>query len=363
MRIALLETNNKLNPDFIPHSRPTLGAEEIRAVTAVIESGHIAEGGIVKEFEKEFARRLGVAYAVATSSGTAALHLSLLAMGIGMGDEVIMPSYVCTALLNAVNYVGASPVIADINPLTYNIDPDDVKKRLTDRTRAIVVPHLFGLPADLESLSALNVPIIEDCAQAVGGLFNDRPLGTLGEVGVFSFYATKMMACGEGGMVVSNSERLSARISDLKTYDEKDHYEIRFNYKMTDIQAAIGLVQLKRLSSFIRQRRHVAKRYLKELSFAGLNLPLQETDHTYYRFVIGVKGNSQTIIQDLNAKGIGCHRPIHTPLHHCLEISGYPITDDAWETSLSIPIYPSLKDEDVDRVIAMVSETLTSCRT
>ncbi len=357
-----MDISNKSNPGFIPHSRPTLGSEEIKAASAVIESGHIAEGGIVNEFEKEFARRLGVAYAVATNSGTAALHLSLLAMGIGMGDEVIMPSFVCTALLNAVNYVGASPVIADINPLTYNIDPDDVKKRLTDRTRAIVVPHLFGLPADLESLSALNVPVIEDCAQAVGGWFNDRPLGTLGELGIFSFYATKMMACGEGGMVVSNSEKLSARISDLKTYDEKAQYEIRFNYKMTDIQAAIGLVQLKRLNSFIQQRRHIAKRYLKELSFAGLNLPLQETDHIYYRFVIGVKGNSQAIIQDLNDKGIGCRRPIHTPLHHCLEISGYPITDDAWETSLSIPIYPSLTDEDLDRVIAMVSETLTSSR-
>ena len=350
--------NTISNLNFIPHSRPTLGTEEIQAAAAVIKSGYIAEGNAVKDFENEFARRLGVGYAVATSSGTAALHLSLLAMGIGAGDEVIMPSFVCTALLNAVNYVGASPVLAEINPQTYNIDPDDVKNRLTDRTRAIVVPHLFGLPADLDSLLTLNVPIIEDCAQAVGGSYKDTPLGTVGDVGIFSFYATKMMACGEGGMVVSNSENLCARIKDLKTYDEKDHYETRFNYKMTDIQAAVGLVQFNRLEAFIHQRRKIAQRYLKKLSYPELRLPPHEPDHIYYRFVVGLKGDSRTIIRDLNAKGIGCSRPIHTPLHHCLGISGYPITDNAWETSVSVPIYPSLNDESVDRIIGVVADCL-----
>jgi len=353
-----LTTYSQPNPNFIPHSRPTLGPEEIQAASAVIESGNIAEDSAVKAFESAFAMRLGVDHAVATSSGTAALHLSLVAMGIGSGDEVIMPAYVCTALLNAVGYVGASPVIADINPLTHNIDPEDVKQRLTDRTRAIIVPHLFGLPADLESLLALNVPIIEDCAQSAGGVFNDTPLGTLGEVGVFSFYATKMMTCGEGGMVVTHSEKLSARIHDLKTYDEKEHYETRFNYKMTDIQAAIGLVQLNRLDSFIRQRRETAQRYLKALSFPGLRLPPNDPAHTYFRFVIGLEVDSQPIIRNLIKKGVGCNRPIHTPLHHCLNISGCPITDTAWETSLSIPIYPSLSNEDVERVIEIVADAL-----
>ena len=358
-----MTTTSQPNPNFIPHSRPTLGAAEIRAASAVIDSGYIAEGRAVKEFESAFARRLGVDYAVATSSGTAALHLCLLAMGIGSGDEVIMPAYVCTALLNAVRYVDASPVIAEINPLTHNIDPDDVKKRLTDRTRAIIVPHLFGLPADVESLLSLNVPIIEDWAQSVGGVFNDTPLGTLGEVGIFSFYATKMMTCGEGGMVVTHSEKISARINDLKTYDEKEHYETRFNYKMTDIQAAIGLVQLNRLDTFIRQRRQIARRYRKALSFPGFKLSPNDPAHIYFRFVIGLEVDSQPIIRDLIEKGVGCNRPIHTPLHHCLNISGYPNTDNAWETSLSIPIYPSLSDEDVDRVIGAVTETLTLFRT
>jgi dTDP-4-amino-4,6-dideoxygalactose transaminase len=358
-----VDINSKSNSNFIPHSRPTLGEEEARAASAVIESGYIAEGRVVKEFESDFARRLGIDHAVATSSGTAALHLCLLALGIGSGDEVIMPAYVCTALLNAVNYVGASPVIAEIDPQTHNIDPGDVKNRLTGRTRAIIVPHLFGLPADLDSLLSLEVPIIEDCAQSVGGLIDERPLGTLGDVAIFSFYATKMMACGEGGMVVSRSAKISSRINDLKTYDERQHYETRFNYKMTDIQAAIGRVQLKRLGTFIRQRRQIAHRYCKALSFPGLKLPSNDPAHIYYRFVIGLESDSQAVIGELNDKGIGCNRPIHTPLHHCLNLCGYPVTDHTWETSLSIPIYPSLSDEDVERVIEVVTDTLMSCRT
>ena len=159
-------------------------------------------------------------------------------------------------------------------------------------------------------------------------------------------------------MVVTRSEKLSARIHDLKTYDEKQHYETRFNYKMTNIQAAIGLVQLNRLDSFIRQRREAAQRYLKALSFPGLRLPPNDPAHTYFRFVIGLEVDSQPIIRNLIKKGVGCNRPIHTPLHHCLNISGCPNTDTAWETSLSIPIYPSLSNEDVERVIEIVTDTL-----
>ncbi len=193
------------NLSFIPHSRPTLGEDEVRAVAAVIESGNIAEGEVVQRFEKAFARKMGVQHAVAVSSGTAALHLALLAMGIGPDEEVIIPSYVCTALLHAVQYVGARPVLAEIDPLIFNIDPDDVQKRITTRTGAIIVPHLFGAAADLDKLLKLNVPIIEDCAQAVGGTYQQKPLGTFGDIAIFSFYATKVMATGEGEMVTSNA--------------------------------------------------------------------------------------------------------------------------------------------------------------
>jgi dTDP-4-amino-4,6-dideoxygalactose transaminase len=340
--------------DFIPHSRPTLGPEEIKAAAEVIECGHIAEGRVVREFEAAFARKMGGNYAVATSSGTAALHLTLLAMGIGSNAEVILPSYVCTALLNAVRYVGASPIFAEIDPLTYNIDPDDVKKRLSGRTKAMIVPHLFGLAADLENLLALNVPVIEDCAQSVGGGIGNKALGTFGDACIVSFYATKVMTCGEGGMVLSNSENLADRIKDLKIYDQRDRYETRFNYKMTDIQAAIGLTQLAKLDCFIQRRRNVAKEYFRAFQPLGVKIPADHPAHIYYRFVIGLDTDSRPLISKLAQKGIGCARPIYLPLHHCLKLTGYPLTDKAWRTSLSIPIYPSLSDQEVQRVIEIM---------
>jgi dTDP-4-amino-4,6-dideoxygalactose transaminase len=353
-----MENSVTSNQNFIPHSRPMLGANEIEAVSAVIKSGHIAEGSVVREFESKFAQRLGVNRAVTTNSGTAALHLALLAMDIGPDDEVIMPSYVCTALLNAVRYVGASPVFAEIDPVTFNIDPVDVKKRLSRRTRAIIVPHLFGLAADLDSLSALGVPIIEDCAQTVGSYIKDKSPGTFCEAGIFSFYATKVMTCGEGGMVVSNSKEFADRIKDLKAYDEKDSYELRFNYKMTDIHAAVGLRQLDRLNAFVQRRRAIAQRYRNAFSFPGLALPPDDPTHIYYRFVIGLKTDSQPLIGHLSNEGIGCARPIHLPLHQYLNIGGYSITDNAWKTSLSIPIYPALSDEAVQHIIDNVSNAL-----
>ena len=200
--------------DFIPHSRPTMGEEEVKAVAEVIRSGHIVEGEVVQRFEKNFAEKMGVQDAAAVSSGTAALHLTLLAMGIGPDDEVIIPSYVCTALFHAVQYVGAISVPAEIDPKTYNIDPDDVQKRITTRTKAIIVPHMFGLAANLDRLLNLDVPVIEDCAQAVGGTYHQKPLGTFGQASIFSFYATKMMATGEGGMVTSNSAEIIDCIRD-----------------------------------------------------------------------------------------------------------------------------------------------------
>lgn len=337
---------------FIPHSRPTLGEEEIEAVAAVIKSGHIAEGDVVARFEETFAGKMGVQHAVAVSSGTAAMHLALLAMGMGPKDQVIIPSYVCAALLHAVQYAGAQPVPAEIDPLTYNIDPDDVKKRITNRTRAIIVPHMFGLAADLDRLLKLDVPIIEDCAQAVGGTYHQKPLGTFGDAAIFSFYATKMMATGEGGMVTSNSPEFIARIRDLKTYDGKTADKVRYNYKMTDVQAALGEVQLARLASFIAQRRKIARTYRENLKFLNLKLPAEIDEHIYYRFVIGLETDCEGFIRKLAQEAVGCSRPVFLPIHRHLKKDGYPVTDKVWDTSLSIPIYPSLSNSEIERIIA-----------
>jgi len=341
----------------IPHSKPTLGPEEMKAVSDVISSGYVAEGAVVQKFEQSFADYLKIEHAVATNSGTSALHLALLALGVGPGDEVIIPSFVCCALLNAVNYTGATPILADIRPDTYNLDAADVKKRLSSRTRAIIVPHLFGLPADLDALSALGIPLIEDCAQAVGSEYGRRPVGTFGVAAIFSFYATKVMTTGEGGMVVSNSTDIAERVRELKTYDQKADYRVRFNYKMTDIQAALGLVQLGRLETFVRRRRAIAEEYTRSFQSLDLNLPPVHPGHIFFRYVLGLNTDSTSWIQALARQGIGCDRPVYLPLHRQMKATGCPVSEKAWQYALSIPIYPSLTVEDVTQIIDAVSET------
>lgn len=341
----------EINNTFIPHSRPTLGDDEAQAVAAVLRSGHIAEGKAVARFEEAFTKKMGVQQAVAVSSGTAALHLTLLAMGVGRDDEVIIPSYVCAALLHAVAYVGAKPVLAEIDPQTYNIDPGDVQKRITSHTKAVIVPHMFGLTADLDRLLNLDVPIIEDCAQAIGGAYRNKPLGTFGEAAIFSFYATKMIATGEGGMVIAKSPDVLDRIRDLKTYDEKKADRMRYNYKMTDIQAALGEVQLGRLKDFISRRQNIAQHYRRSFQSFSVKLPADRDEHIYYRFAIGLDTDCRPLIQRLVQQGIGCARPVFLPIHRHLNLNGYPITDQAWKTTLSIPIYPLLEDEAMDQVI------------
>lgn len=344
----------------IPHSRPTLGEAEALAGQDAIQSGHIAQGDRVAQFEDAFARCLAVPYAACTNSGTSALHLTLLSVGIGPGDEVMIPSYVCTALLNAVHYVGASPVLADIDPVTFNMDPADAKKRMTEKTKAVVLPHMFGLTADMEGFLGLGVPIIEDCAQAVGGTINGSKAGALGHAAIFSFYATKVMTTAEGGMVVSNSKQLVDTVKDLRTYDERDDYIPRFNYKMTDIAAAVGMVQLSRLSDFVARRRHIAGIYSASFRDLPFRCPPDLPGHIYFRYIIQTEGDAGPVIEALRQKGIGCARPVHRPIHAFLGIDGYGVTEEAWRTSTSIPIYPLLTQAQIERIVQSVREVFAA---
>ncbi|MBW2409974.1 MAG: DegT/DnrJ/EryC1/StrS aminotransferase family protein, partial [Deltaproteobacteria bacterium] len=343
----MIRKHDNLAKLIIPHSRPTLGFAEAKAVSDVIGSGYIAEGDTVKHFETAFAKFLGLEYATSTNSGTSALHLTMLAMGIGQGDEVIIPSYVCSALLNAVNYTGAIPVLADIDADTYNLEVADVQRRINNRTKAIIVPHLFGLAADLDALHRLDVPIIEDCAQATGAVYQERPVGTIGQAGIYSFYATKVMTTGEGGMVATNSRAMAETIDDLKNYDKRTDYKVRYNYKMTDIQAALGIVQLKALESFIQRRRVIAKRYHEAFKAFNLRIPPTDAGHIYFRYVLGLPMDASPWIKELARMGIICERPIHRPLHQNLRLGGYQSTDQAWKRSLSIPIFPTLSDDEI----------------
>jgi len=343
---------------YIPHSRPTLDEEEARAAAAVVASGHVAEGPAVAAFEQEFTAHIGVPYAVATSSGTAALHLVLAAMGVGPGDEVVIPSFVCSALLQAVNYTGAVPVLADIDHATLNLDPRDVERRLSPRTRAVILVHMFGLAADVARFLGLGVPIIEDCAHSIGGIHGTRRLGSFGQAAVFSFYATKVIATGAGGMVVTSSRELSDRIRDLKFYDKKSDYRLRFNYQLTDIQAAVGRVQLAKLDRFIARRRDIAQGYRAAFQDLPVRLPPDDAGHIFFRYVLDTGTDCTDIIRRASQSGVGCDRPVHTPLHRLLGQPGFPHAENSWRQCLSIPIYPSLTDADQERVIEVASGLL-----
>lgn len=343
---------------IIPHSRPLLTDSDIRAVVSVLESGQLAQGPRVEEFEKALAGFIGKKEAVAVSSGSAALYLSLVALGIAEDDEVIVPSFVCSAVLNAVNLAGANAVIADIDPLTFNMSVASVREAVSNKTKAVIVPHMFGLPAELEGLSDLGVPLIEDCAQALGASYKGKKAGSFGLLSVFSFYATKVIAAGEGGMVLSDSRELASRVRDLREYDHKEDGVLRFNFKMTDIQAALGQSQLTQLDSFLRKRREVAGRYFEEFRDCHFSLPVRRegTEHIYYRFVVRAGKTASGYLEKLKEKKVICRRPVFKPLHLYLNKPGFPHSSEAWEKSISIPIYPSLKAEEVEKVVAVVRE-------
>ncbi len=326
----------------------------------VVRSGLLAQGEETAGFEREIGDFLGLRAGVAVSSGTAALHLALLGLGVGPGDEVILPSYVCVAPLHAIEYVGARARLADIDPLSYNLDPRDVRRNLTRRTKAIIVPHLFGLPADMDALLALDLPLIEDCAQALGATLDGRPVGGLGRVGILSFYATKLLTTGEGGMVVSRDPKLLARLRDLRDYDERRRHRVRFNYKLTDIQAALGRSQLRRFPQVLARRRAIASRYVQHLGALVLGLPLADghRTHAYHRFVVRTPGSASALARRIEALGVRARPPIFQPLHVTLGLDGFPGAKDAYRHALSLPMYPGLRREEEATVMRAMRSVL-----
>ncbi len=350
---------------MIPHSKPTLNEEDASAAANVISSGYISQESVVEKFESDMAGYIGVEGAAAVSSGTAAIHLSLKALDVKEGDDVALPSYVCPALLNAVNYLGANPLILDIDPDSYNIAPSYLKRKLTKKTKAVIVPHIFGLPADIEEILSIGIPVIEDCAQSIGASYKGKRVGSFGDCAILSFYATKVMTTGEGGMVLSNSDRILEKIKDLREYDNKPEYIVRYNYKMTDMQAALGISQLNKLDSFISKRRNIAGLYNKRFSDMEIAIPSNpEKEHIYFRYVIKnrrqkTEDRRQNIEEDLKFfedNGVKCMRPIYKPIHRYLNLDGFPETDRAWDELISVPIYPSLADADIKHIIKVIEK-------
>lgn len=336
----------------IPHSRPTLDHNEIKAIGKIVNTNHIAQGNEVQKFENIFAQKHHIKNAVAVNSGTSALHLALLALNITQGDEVIIPSFVCTALLNAVNYTGATPIISDVTIENGNISLDDTKCRITLKTKAIIIPHMFGQPVDLKPFLKLGIPIIEDCAQSIGAKDNQKLVGSSGIISIFSFYATKMMTTGEGGMVLSNNTKLMTQIKNLRDYDNQANYKVRYNYKMTDFQASMGIQQFKKLPQFIEIRKSIANQYSHNLNINPQTdlLVDPQLDHIYFRYIIKTKQKNK-LIAHFKKNNIHCAAPIFKALHQYLNMKNYPNTEHLMKTCISLPIYPSLKKQDINKII------------
>ncbi len=342
----------------IPHSRPTVGERDVRAVTEVLTSGLIAQGVKLAAFEQEMARMLGVGGGVGVSSGTAALHLALLAFNVGEGDEVLLPTYACSALLHAVRAVRAVPRFVDSDPSTFNMDPEAARKAHSPKAKVIIVVHSFGLPAELDALKGLGLPLIEASAQALGALYRGRPVGSIGEAAAFSFYATKLITTGEGGMLVSNDARILATVRDLRAYDQKEDDRLRFNYKITDFQASLGLTQLQALPRFLERRQDIAASYRERLQALPLQLPCSPPDRVpvYYRYVVKGALRADAYLARLQALGVEARRPVFQPLHRYFGLHGFPGAEEAWEKAISLPIYPSLSDEEIERILEAAEE-------
>ncbi|MFW9888136.1 MAG: DegT/DnrJ/EryC1/StrS family aminotransferase [Candidatus Thorarchaeota archaeon] len=344
---------------MIPHSKPTITQHDIEAVAKVLQSGMIAQGEKVAEFENRLASFIGKKYAIACSSGTSALHLALLSLDIRVNDEVILPSYVCSSPYLACTYVGANSQIADIDPLDFNISSESVKNLKSSRCKAVIVPHLFGTPAELDEFMDEGIPIVEDCAQSIGAIYRGRKVGTFGAFSIFSFYATKMITTGEGGMLLTDDVELYERAQELRDYDQKSLTPVRYNYKMTDFQAALGISQLSQIESFIERRQEIASLYTERLSNSKVKLPRisSHKKSVFYRYVIMIR-ELEKRRNALLKMGITCERPVFLPLHRSVAGCKCPQSDEVYAHALSIPLYPALSSEEVMYVMDCLCKVL-----
>lgn len=374
-----------MNQRSIAISLPSTGEEEWNAVKDPLFSGWLTQGPKVAEFEKNFATIHNAERALATTSCTTGLHLVLAALGVGPGDEVIVPAFTWVSTANVVVYCGATPILADVNTNTFNIEPEDIAHRITDRTKAIIAVHLFGLCADMDRIREVvpsHIPILEDCACAAGATYKGRSAGTLGIAGVFSFHPRKSITTGEGGMVTTNDVVLADKCDQLRNHGASISEEIRhhgprpyllpdfnlmgYNYRMTDLQGAVGVVQLAKLEGFIKERQMWANYYLSELSsISWLRLPQEPANgqHAWQSFVTYVDPDTAPMARNdlmelLQKRGISTR-----PGTHAVHMLGYYATtygfqqDDypgakaSNDNSMSIPLHNKMVKEDFEYVV------------
>ena len=351
---------------FIPAARPLIGEEELSAVDRVLQSGMMAQGPEVAAFENEFSTIVAGRQCIAVNSGTSGLHMALIAAGIKQGDEVIVPSFTFAATANTVALTGAAPVFVDIDPLTFNIDPLAIEAAITPRTRAIQPVHLYGQPAAMNQIMAIaarhNLLVIEDAAQAHMASLDGTPVGSFGIAGAFSFYPTKNMTSGEGGMISTASNEVARQCRLLRNQGMEKRYEneiVGFNTRMTDIHAAIGRVQLTKLARWTAQRRSNARFLDQNLKNVVIPFVAPNAIHVYHQYTIRIPGHSRDAFADEMTKrgvGNGVYYPI--PVHELgsfglkLEL---PETTRATKEVLSIPVHPSLSQGELETIVSIIN--------
>jgi perosamine synthetase len=351
---------------FIPIAKPIIGRKERRAVISVLKSGSLTQGSEVVSFEKEFSALVEDRECVAVNSGTSALHLALISLGIGPGNEVLVPSFTFAASANAIVLAGAQPIFIDIDSETFNLNPELIERAITRNTKAIVVVHLYGLPAHMEAILAVakkrNLLVIEDAAQAHMSSINGKPVGSFGDAAAFSFYPTKNMTSGEGGMIVFKDEQCARIARLLRNQGMEIRYSneiVGFNLRMTDIHASIGRVQLKKLPAWTSRRQENASILSDQL--VGVKTPLTPSgySHVFHQYTIKVNSNRNHFEEVLKHKNIGCG--VYYPLGvHQLpsfkhKINNLPITESIVQKVLSLPVHPSLSRNNLKRIIKVVN--------
>ena len=380
----------------VPFHRAHVGEEEVHAVSEVIRSGWLTMGPKTFEFEKEFAKYVGAQHAIAVSTGTAALHLALEAAGVRAGDEVLLPTTTFTATAEAVTYVGARPVLVDIDPVTMNIDSEDAARRITPKTRAIIPVHLGGQPCDLDEIHELarthHLRVIEDAAHALPSEYQGRRVGRISEFTCFSFYATKTLTTGEGGMITTDNAEAADRMRLMRLHGiERDAWkryrvdgawfyevlEAGYKYNLTDFQSAMGLVQLVKSDSMRVAREAIAQRYSEGFSsFDELVVPTIRPDRrtSWHLYVLRVhldhlKIDRNGFIEALQRRGVACS--VHfIPLHlqpyyrhaYGYQPGDFPRAEQEYHSCLSLPIYPGMTDPEINHVIGAVQKTAAEFR-
>lgn len=362
-----------MSPILIPVYRPCLSGNEKKYVNECLDTSWISSRGrFVSEFENKFATSIGIKHAISVCNGTVALHLALVALGIGAGDEVIVPTLTYISSANAITYTGATPVFVDSRYDSWQIDPEDVRRHITSRTRAIMVVHLYGQACDMDALMAIanehRLFIIEDCAEAFGSYYKGRHVGTFGDISTFSFFGNKTITTGEGGMVVTNDTTLATRSRHYKGQGLAEHREywhdvVGFNYRMTNIAAAIGLAQLETADIVVARKRALARLYAEALN--GLPVVLHteqpETVHSYWMVSILVPSpaDRDPLRKHLASAGIET-RPLFFPLHtmpmYAKVYRRHPVAEDLAWRGINLPSWPDLPVGDITRIVTAIAD-------